>query len=41
LNDGFEPYQLRELKGLLGDNSDNIPGIIDLDKEISKQLIKT
>ena len=41
LNEGFEPYQLRELKGLIGDRSDNIPGVIALDDEVCKDLIRT
>jgi DNA polymerase-1 len=40
LNDDFEPYQLKELKGLIGDRSDNIPGIIDLDNKVAKKLIR-
>ena len=41
MNEGFEPYQLRELKGLIGDRSDNIPGIVALDDEVCKDLIRT
>lgn len=40
LNDGFEPYQIAELKGLVGDRSDSIPGAKNIHKSVSEGLVK-
>lgn len=39
-NDGWKPYQINELKGLMGDRSDSIPGIKALNIDISKKLLR-
>jgi DNA polymerase-1 len=38
--DGLEPPQLVELKGLMGDNSDNIPGVKGIGPKGAQNLIK-
>ena len=40
MNNNYEPDQLRELKGLIGDRSDSIPGIKELFHKTSHRLIK-
>lgn len=36
---GLEPYQIVELKALMGDSSDNIPGVLGIGEKTAKQLI--
>ena len=36
---GIEPYQVIELKGLMGDSSDNIPGVPGVGKKTAEKLI--
>ena len=38
---GVEPRQLIEIKGLMGDNSDNIPGVKGIGEKGARQLIAT
>lgn len=38
---GFEPHQLVELKALMGDSSDNIPGVRGIGEKSARQLITT
>ena len=38
--DGLEPLQLVDLKGLMGDNSDNIPGVKGIGQKGAQKLIK-
>lgn len=37
---GVEPYQLIQVKGLMGDSSDNIPGVPGVGEKTALQLIK-
>lgn len=38
---GLEPYQVIELKALMGDASDNIPGVAGVGEKTAKSLIQT
>ena len=38
---GLEPFQIIELKGLMGDASDNIPGVPKIGEKTATELLKT
>lgn len=38
---GLEPFQIIELKGLMGDSSDNIPGVPKIGEKTATELLKT
>lgn len=40
-SEGLEPYQIVEMKALMGDSADNIPGVPNVGEKKAKKLIET